>query len=76
MALATSRAWTRSGPPDRPATLGFATGDVPNFYFCLQLPTEFSRYFVLPERPAGTDDLDEEALAALVSRDQMIGVAR
>ena len=34
------------------------------------------RYFVLPERPAGTDDLDEEALAALVSRDQMIGVAR
>lgn len=34
------------------------------------------RYFVLPERPAGTDDLDEEALAELVTRDQMIGVAR
>ena len=29
--------------------MGFATGDVPNFYFCLQLPAEFSRYFVLPE---------------------------
>ncbi len=34
------------------------------------------RYFVLPERPDGTDELDEEALAELVTRDQMIGVAR
>ncbi len=33
------------------------------------------RYLVLPERPAGTDDLDEAALAALVSREAMIGVA-
>ncbi|MFQ6547773.1 nitrile hydratase subunit alpha [Aestuariibius sp. 2305UL40-4] len=31
------------------------------------------RYIVLPERPAGTDDLTEEALAALVTRDSMIG---
>lgn len=35
-----------------------------------------ARYLVLPVRPPGTDDLDEEALAALVSRDHMIGVAR
>jgi nitrile hydratase len=34
------------------------------------------RYLVLPERPAGTEGLDEEALAALVTRDAMIGVAR
>jgi len=34
------------------------------------------RYFVLPERPAGTEHLDEAALAELVTRDQMIGVAR
>lgn len=34
------------------------------------------RYLVLPERPAGTDDLTEEQLAALVTRDAMIGVAR
>jgi nitrile hydratase len=34
------------------------------------------RYLVLPERPAGTDGLDEDALAALVTRDAMIGVAR
>jgi nitrile hydratase len=34
------------------------------------------RYLVLPERPAGTENLDEEALAAIVTRDSMIGVAR
>ena len=33
------------------------------------------RYLVLPERPAGTEKLGEEALAALVSRDAMVGVA-
>jgi nitrile hydratase len=31
------------------------------------------RYLVVPQRPAGTDDLDEEELAALVTRDSMIG---
>lgn len=34
------------------------------------------RYLVLPERPAGSETLDEETLAGLVSRDSMIGVAR
>ncbi len=34
------------------------------------------RYLVLPERPAGTEGLSEEALAAFVSRDAMIGVAK
>ncbi|MGH9217242.1 MAG: nitrile hydratase subunit alpha, partial [Acidimicrobiales bacterium] len=34
------------------------------------------RYLVLPERPEGTSDLSEEALAALVTRDAMVGVAR
>jgi nitrile hydratase len=34
------------------------------------------RYMVLPERPAGTDEMSEAELAALVSRDAMIGVAR
>ena len=32
------------------------------------------RYLVVPERPPGTDALDEEALAQLVTRDAMIGV--
>jgi nitrile hydratase len=34
------------------------------------------RYLVLPERPADTDDLSEEDLAAIVTRDSMIGVQR
>jgi nitrile hydratase len=34
------------------------------------------RYMVLPERPAGTEGLAETELAALVSRDSMIGVAK
>ncbi len=34
------------------------------------------RYLVLPERPAGTDGLDETTLAARVTRDSMIGVER
>ncbi|MEQ8294549.1 MAG: nitrile hydratase subunit alpha [Roseovarius sp.] len=31
------------------------------------------RYIVLPARPAGTEGMSEEALAALVTRDSMIG---
>jgi nitrile hydratase len=34
------------------------------------------RYLVLPERPAGSEGLSEEALAALVTRDAMVGVAK
>ena len=34
------------------------------------------RYMVLPERPAGTEGLDEGALAELVTRDSMIGVTK
>ena len=34
------------------------------------------RYLVLPERPAGTEKMTEEELAALVTRDSMIGVAK
>jgi nitrile hydratase len=34
------------------------------------------RYLVLPERPAGTEGLSEEQLAALVTRDAMVGIAK
>ena len=34
------------------------------------------RYLVLPERPAGTEHMNEEELARLVTRDAMIGVAK
>ncbi len=33
------------------------------------------RYLVLPRRPAGTEGMNEEQLAKLVTRDSMIGVA-
>ena len=32
------------------------------------------RYMILPMRPAGTEDMSEEALAGLVTRDSLIGV--
>ena len=54
--------------------------------FGLELPDEVElrvwdstaelRYLVLPERPAGSERLSEEALAALVTRDAMVGVAK
>jgi nitrile hydratase subunit alpha len=34
------------------------------------------RYLVLPERPAGTEKMTEDELAAIVTRDSMIGVAK
>lgn len=52
----------------------------------LQLPTSVklrvwdssaeARYFVLPQRPPGTEHLDRAQLAALVTRDSMIGVGQ
>jgi nitrile hydratase len=54
--------------------------------FGLELPDEVEirvwdstsevRYLVLPERPAGTESMTEEQLAALVTRDSMVGVAK
>ena len=51
--------------------------------FCVTLPASTAirvwdstaevRYLVIPQRPAGTDGLSEEQLAALVTRDSMIG---
>jgi nitrile hydratase len=53
--------------------------------FGLELPEEVEvrvwdstaelRYLVLPQRPPGTDGMTEEELAALVTRDAMIGTA-
>jgi nitrile hydratase len=34
------------------------------------------RYLVLPQRPAGTENMSEDELAALVQRNAMIGVAK
>ena len=38
--------------------------------------TADTRYVVLPLRPRGTEGWPEERLAALVTKDSMIGVAR
>jgi nitrile hydratase subunit alpha len=43
---------------------------------CVWDSTAELRYLVLPERPAGTEDLSEQELAALVTRDAMVGVAK
>ena len=42
---------------------------------CVHDSTADMRYLVLPMRPAGTEGLNEEQLAALVTRDCMIGVS-
>lgn len=34
------------------------------------------RYMILPQRPAGTDEWSEEQLAALITRDSLIGTQR
>src|ERR687888_482807 len=54
--------------------------------FGLELPEETEihvwdstaelRYMVLPERPAGTEEMSERELAELVTRDSMVGVAK
>ena len=38
--------------------------------------TAEERYLVLPERPAGTEGMNEEALAAMVTRDAMVGARK
>ncbi|MGI5133574.1 MULTISPECIES: nitrile hydratase subunit alpha [unclassified Streptomyces] len=38
--------------------------------------TSETRWLVLPERPAGTEQLTEEELVQLVTRDAMVGVAK
>jgi nitrile hydratase len=48
--------------------------DLPDDVTCrVHDSTADMRYIVLPARPEGTDDLDAEALAELVTRDSMIG---
>jgi len=34
------------------------------------------RYLIIPERPPGTEQMSEDELAALITRDAMIGVAK
>lgn len=53
----------------------FGTSIPPDVELRVMDSTADLRYLVLPMRPAGTEGLGEEALAALVTRDAMIGTA-
>jgi nitrile hydratase subunit alpha len=74
--------WYKS-PPYRSRAVRDPRGVLAEFGMTLPTETEVRvwdssaeiRYLVLPMRPAGTGALDEIALAALVTRDGMIGVA-
>ncbi len=43
---------------------------------CVHDSTAELRYMVLPQRPAGTDNWSEDDLAALITRDSLIGTQR
>ena len=53
----------------------FGTEPGPDVEIRVHDSTADMRYMVLPMRPPGTRDMDEEALAELVTRDSLIGVA-
>ena len=38
--------------------------------------TAETRYLILPERPTGTENMTEEELTEIVTRDSMIGVTK
>ena len=72
--------WYKSAPY-RSRAVRDPRGVLADFGLTLPEPTEIRvwdstaevRYLVIPMRPAGTEQLDEAALAELVTRDSMIG---
>ena len=73
--------WYKSAPY-RSRAVRDPRGVLAEFGVSLPEPTEIRvwdstaelRYLVIPQRPAGSESLDETALAALVTRDSMIGI--
>jgi len=71
-----SRAYrSRAVREPRAVLAEFGTVIAPEIIVRVHDSTADMRYLVLPERPAGSDGMSEAALAALVTRDSMIGVA-
>jgi len=76
-------AWYKS-PPYRSRSVIDPRGVLREFGLALEADVEVRvwdstaelRYLVLPERPAGTENLSQDQLAALVTRDAMVGVAK
>lgn len=72
--------WYKSAPY-RSRAVRDPRGVLADFGVQLPLSTEIRvwdstaevRYLVIPQRPAGTEGMDEDQLAALVTRDSMIG---
>jgi nitrile hydratase len=56
------------------AEFGLVLGD--DVEVCVWDSSADIRYMVMPERPQGTDQMGEDELAKLITRDSMIGVAR
>jgi nitrile hydratase len=72
-----SRAYRSRAVREPRAVLGeFGTSIADSVEVRVHDSTADMRYLVLPERPAGTAGWTEEQLAALVTRDSMIGVTR
>lgn len=72
-----SKAYRSRAVREPRAVLGeFGTGLPADVTVRVQDSTAELRYMVLPLRPPGTEAFSEEQLAALVTRDSMIGVAR
>ena len=70
-----SRAYrSRAVHEPRAVLAEFGTEIAPETTLRVHDSTADMRYLVLPQRPAGTEDWSEERLAALVTRDAMIGV--
>lgn len=73
-------AWYKSAPY-RSRAVRDPRGVLADFGVQLPLSTQIRvwdstaevRYLVIPQRPAGTEGMDEDQLAALVTRDSMIG---
>ena len=68
------RAWVVRDPRGVLKEFGLELGD--DVEVCVWDSTAEIRYMVLPERPAGTEALSEAELAALVSRNSMVGTAK
>lgn len=72
--------WYKS-PPYRARAVADPRGVLADFGVTLPEETNIKvwdstaeiRYLVIPARPSGTEDMDEEALSDLVTRDSMIG---
>ena len=77
MSPGANRAGAGAGRPNEPRVSEVATSAAVSLPASTEIrvwdSTAETRYLVLPMRPTGTDNFGEDQLAALVTRDSMIG---